>query len=91
MFNELDLWTLAQQGTLRQKVIYEGKPRAGTKFPKGTKSQVIRYYDPTTGRQVAIVHQYSLPDGSIGASGKPDPKRVVKDGVVYTCLTAGIS
>jgi hypothetical protein len=32
---------------------------------------------------VALVHQYVRPDGSIGGSGLPDPKRVVIGGTVY--------
>lgn len=30
-----------------------------------------------------IVHQYVLPDGSIGASGKPDSKRLKAGGKIY--------
>ena len=43
--------------------------------PKGTKSQKIGYFD-RNGIKVAEVHQYLLPDGSIGASGIPDPLRI---------------
>jgi hypothetical protein len=28
------------------------------------------------GHRIAICHQYTLPDGSLGASGKPDPKMI---------------
>lgn len=41
--------------------------------PRCTWSEIIVYYtrelDP-----IAMVHQYSRPDGTIGASGLPDPK-----------------
>jgi hypothetical protein len=30
-----------------------------------------------------MVHQYLRPDGTLGASGLPDPKLVVHEGVVY--------
>lgn len=43
--------------------------------PPETRSQVIRYSDPA-GQWVVEVHQYLRPDGSLGASGKPDPKRL---------------
>jgi hypothetical protein len=33
--------------------------------------------------QVALVHQYLRTDGSLGGSGRPDPKKVLKDGVLY--------
>ena len=32
---------------------------------------------------VAEVHQYVRPDGSLGGSGLPDPKRLYKDGILY--------
>ena len=42
--------------------------------PPGTRSQIIRYFK---GRQwVLEVHQYLRPDGTLGASGLPDPKRL---------------
>ena len=43
--------------------------------PEGTRSQVIRYLDPA-GQWVVVIHQYLRPNGSLGASGKPDPKRL---------------
>lgn len=50
--------------------------------PTGTRSQLVDYVDDG-GRSVALVHQYRLADGSIGASGLPDPKWLVLDGVLY--------
>jgi hypothetical protein len=43
--------------------------------PPGTISHIVRYFD-RDGRVVAIVHEYILPDGSRGGSGRPDPKWV---------------
>jgi len=43
--------------------------------PPGTRSQTIRYSD-LAGQWVVVIHQYLRPDGSLGASGKPDPKRL---------------
>ena len=42
-------------------------------IPYCTYSQMINYVN-ADGELVALVHQYLLPDGSIGASGLPDPK-----------------
>lgn len=42
---------------------------------EGTRSQVLRYLD-AEGRWLVEVHQYLRPDGSLGASGQPDPKRL---------------
>lgn len=50
--------------------------------PPGTRSQVIRYAD-LAGQWVVTIHQYLRPDGSLGASGKPDPKRLRIAGTVF--------
>jgi hypothetical protein len=44
--------------------------------PFCTRSQIF-YYTTLTGKLVAIVHQYLRPDGSLGASGLPDPKMII--------------
>jgi hypothetical protein len=51
-------------------------------FPEGTKSQRVAYIGGN-GQLVAVVHQYRRPDGSLAASGLPDPKRVVVGDVLY--------
>ena len=43
--------------------------------PYCTHSQILYYYSQEP-RLVAIVHQYQRPDGSLGQSGLPDPKKV---------------
>ena len=50
--------------------------------PFCTKSQMLIYW--TAEREpIALVHQYLRPDGSLGASGQPDPKRIVVGDTVY--------
>lgn len=44
--------------------------------PLCTRSQIVYYY-ALDGHAVAVVHQYLRPDGTIGASGLPDPKRLI--------------
>jgi hypothetical protein len=51
--------------------------------PPNTKSQIIYYYDHEN-NPVAIVHQYLRPNGTIGASGLPDPKRLFIDGKIIS-------
>jgi len=51
--------------------------------PLCTRSRSLSYRDKLTDEEVARVHQYNRPDGSIGLSGRPDPKRLLKDGVLY--------
>ena len=43
--------------------------------PYCTQSQVLRYL-AEDGRWLVEVHQYLRPDGGIGGSGRPDPKRL---------------
>ena len=56
-------------------------PLAGE--PVCTWSRSYSYREKATGEEVARVHQYDRPDGTIGLGGQPDPKRVLKDGVLY--------
>lgn len=61
--------------TLLQKPNQKGEP-------EGTYPEVILYKDQEAD-SFAIVHQYVRPDGRIGASGKPDPKRLKIEGKIY--------
>lgn len=40
-------------------------------------------YRDNDGNEVARVHQYLRTDGTIGASGKPDPKRLLEGRTLY--------
>jgi len=52
-------------------------------MPVCTRSQTLCYCKPN-GQVVAIVHQYLQPDGTVGASGLPDPKYLVlEDRILY--------
>jgi hypothetical protein len=48
----------------------------------GTLSQELKYYNEDN-ILVAKAHRYLRPDGKLAASGMIDPKRVVRDGVMY--------
>ena len=50
--------------------------------PPGTRSQMVAYVD-ASGQRVALVHQYLRPDGTLGGSGRPDPKLLIEGGVTY--------
>ena len=58
---------------------HPSQPRAGE--PVCTRSQLVTYVD-VQGQRVAIVHQYLRQDGTLGASGLPDPKWLLHDGEV---------
>lgn len=73
---------LVAYGVLSEKLIREGPASVQANQPPGTKSQIVAYVDEH-GKQAALVHQYLKPDGTLGASGKPDPKKVFRNGIVY--------
>jgi len=43
---------------------------------------MVAYLD-AGGQRIALVHQYLRPDGTIGGSGRPDPKELLEDGIIY--------
>jgi hypothetical protein len=71
-FRELDFLGKLSRGELTLVVDWERPARRSLGFPDGTASQRVLYLRGDL--QIAIVHQYLLPDGRIGASGLPDPK-----------------
>jgi len=84
IFNE-HVWPRIQGGELMPIVASEGAPDPRNNQPPGTVSQRVEYWESTGSalRKVATVHQYVRPDGSLGGSGRPDPKRVFHDGLLY--------
>lgn len=74
-----------ERGELLPVLVSEGQPNPRMQQLAGTRSQVVEYVDSQGGRLVvvALVHQYVRPDGSLGGSGRPDPKRVLHDGILY--------
>lgn len=82
MFADHDFLGRLGRGELTPHLIRERAPNpAPHGMPAGTLSQIIAYRQG--GRQVAIVHQYLKPDGTLGASGLPDPKRLLINGLLY--------
>ena len=55
-------------------------------MPPCTLSQIVKYLD-ASGRPVAVVHQYLLANGTLGASGRPDPKWLLHDGTILRAET----
>lgn len=86
LFNEGKYADRAAQGeftVVPKKSKHPTAPRA--KMPVCTRSETLVYLDNKR-RAVAIIHQYRLPNGKLGASGRPDPKFLVHEGVVYQVL-----
>lgn len=76
-FKSCQLWERVKSGEFYQTVFKERHPRPAPKRePFCTWSQMLVYWTQN-GQPLALVHQYLRPDGTIGGSGKPDPKRIL--------------
>jgi len=85
LFNSGQYYERVQAGQLLAVVGTDRHPSApAANEPFCTRSQIVYYYDVQQRRKVAIVHQYLRRDGSIGASGRPDPKRIRDGDTIYT-------
>jgi hypothetical protein len=83
LFNDSGYWARVQSGDLIQRLIENGHPSPPeADEPICTRSQIVEYRTQA-GEVVAKVHFYLRKDGRIGASGKPDPKRVLIGDTVY--------
>jgi hypothetical protein len=82
-FNEGRYLERLQAGELSATVMDDRHPALTVAAePFCTRSQMISYRD-LDGNEIARVHQYLRTDGKLGASGKPDPKRLYEDGILY--------
>jgi hypothetical protein len=73
--------SLQKRCTQRGMVREELAPPGAEQVP-GAMSQVYDLFDNTSDSSfLGTFHQYRNPDGSIGASGKPDPKLLVVNGI----------
>lgn len=87
LFNNSGYWEQYQNGQLQytlRKSKHPSSPLANE--PICTQSQYITYVNES-GEKIAGVHQYLRPDGTLGLSGKPDPKEVLIEGVLYIIET----
>jgi hypothetical protein len=86
-FNDGQFWERAQSGNLIAHTLKSNhlkQPR--DKGPFCTRSEIVIYY--TSDRTpVAWVHQYLRPNGTLGGSGRPDPKRLVIEGRIIAVRT----
>lgn len=77
IFNREQFYNQTLDGRLIARVMKDKHPETPPGGePYCTRSQIIYYYDLNQ-RAVAVVHQYLRRDGSLGASGRPDPKRLI--------------
>jgi hypothetical protein len=82
LFNEGRYYERMLAKEFRTEIVRENPRRRGDRRIRKTRSQIVEYWDEF-GVRVAVVHQYRKSDGSLGASGRPDPKRLRHEGVEY--------
>jgi len=80
LFNQHFASTLSRYRRIVERDDHPNPPPHGESLC--TRSQYISYVDAND-EPVVEVHQYVRRDGSIGASGRPDPKLLVMGGVIY--------
>lgn len=82
-FNDGKYWERVQSGEFTAVILENRHPSlTAANEPFCTQSQMVSYRD-TANNEIARVHQYLRSDGSIGASGRPDPKRLFEGGILY--------
>ena len=84
IFNESGLFERAERGELESLLMVDRLVQPEVGLPEGTRSQMI-WYLGCDGQKLALVHQYLLSDGTIGGSGRPDPKRMILDDETVYC------
>ena len=84
-FNKGDYWEKVQNGTWTSHVLESRISHALTDETVEITSVMLSYHNEN-GDEMARVHQYERPDKSIAASGLPDPKRLVQDGILYRII-----
>jgi hypothetical protein len=86
IFNEGGYWDKTKSGEFSTVVLEDRHPTlSAASEPFCTRSQMVSYRDPA-GNEAARVHQYLRMNGTIGASGKPDPKRLYFKGELYRLI-----
>lgn len=75
-FNDLQFPERVAHGEIHEVITRDAHPSPQkADEPDCTRSQEISYRDQD-GNELARAHRYLRPDGEIGASGLPDPKRL---------------
>jgi hypothetical protein len=85
-FNEGRYVQRAAAGELRVVVKADRHPsQPKAREPHCTRSQIVSYFDHL-GNELARAHRYLRKDGTLGASGKPDPKSLMDGNTLYVCI-----
>jgi hypothetical protein len=81
-FNEGGYWEKVTSGDLTPVVLESNISTLLATETVEITSEMISYRDPDN-NEICRVHQFRRPDGSLAASGRPDPKRLVENGIMY--------
>jgi hypothetical protein len=81
-FNRNEGGNPARRARLKVRRVYDEPASPMSKQEPGTRSIVDSYYDETD-RKVMTLHHFLRPNGTLGGSGKPDPKELLVDGIMY--------
>lgn len=82
MFNEGNYYHRSRRGEFVRHVLESDHAPPLADEPFCTLSQIIAYWD-RQGKEIARVHRYIRPDGTMGASGLEEPKRLLHEGILY--------
>jgi hypothetical protein len=80
MFNEHG-WT-ERLAKCRRNPDKERPTSVYSTFQLGTTCRRVKYYD-SQNVLVAVIFEYIKPDGTPAATGKPVPKMLLEDGIMY--------
>lgn len=83
LFNAVGFDQLVAQGQVTVHVLKEHPAPPGANQAAGTLSQMIAYRDKS-GAMLATAHRYLKPDGTLGGSGRPDPKSLMVGSILHT-------
>src|SRR5207244_2713646 len=80
-FNSMQIVGREMRRDLALLILDDAPAPASANQVPGTRSQFIEYREGS--RPVAKCHRYLKPDGTIGGSGRPDPKWLLTEGEVW--------
>jgi len=81
-FNDGGYWQKAKSGELETISLESNISTHLSNETVTIISEMLSYRDKQ-GNEIARVHQFRRPDGSLAASGMPDPKRLLEGGILY--------
>jgi hypothetical protein len=81
-FNDGGCWEKVTSGEYTEVLLEENISTLLTQETVEIRSQMVSYRDKEN-NEISRVHQFVRPDGSLAASGRPDPKRLLIDGILY--------